>query len=171
MKKVKGIFPKRKRTRLKNFDYSTNGAYFVTICVKDKQKILWSENRCNNVGANCVRPPGNLPLSAFGNAVKDEIERINFVYSDIVKIDKYVVMPNHIHMIVVIDTYGRTQFAPTLSRVIKQFKGSITKQIGKSIFQKSFHDHIIRDQADYLKIWNYIETNPAKWQEDCFYIE
>ena len=110
-------------------------------------------------------------MSAFGNAVKDEIERINFVYSDIVKIDKYVVMPNHIHMIVVIDTYGRTQFAPTLSRVIKQFKGSITKQIRKSIFQKSFHDHIIRDEADYLKIWNYIETNPAKWQKDCFYIE
>ena len=68
------IFPKRKRTRLKSFDYSADGAYFVTICVKDKQKILWSENGCNNVGANCVRPQNDLPLSAFGNVVKMKLK-------------------------------------------------------------------------------------------------
>lgn len=64
---------------------------------------------------------------------------------------------------------GRTQFAPTISRVMKQFKGSVTKKIGHPIRQKSFHDHIIRNDRDYKKIWEYIETNPLKWEEDCFY--
>ena len=164
-------FPKRKANRLKGFDYSSNGKYFVTICIKDKQKILWNDNCSNYVGANCVRPYENIPLSPYGVVVKNEIEKINDIYNNLIKIEKYVIMPNHIHIIIFIDTYGRTQFAPTLSRVIKQFKGAVTKQLGKPVFQRSFHDHIIRDDADYLKIYNYIETNPAKWQEDCFYIE
>ena len=50
-------------------------------------------------------------------------------------------------------------------------KGFVTKQIGKSIWQKLFHDHVIRDEAGYLKIWNYIEGNPSKWEEDCFYVK
>ena len=162
------IFPKRKPNRLKNFDYSSNGKYFITICTKNKQKILWNDD-C--VGANCVRQSTELPLSLYGVAVKKEIEKISEIYSDVIKVDMYVVMPNHIHIIFFIDIYGRTKFAPTISRVIKQFKGAVTRQTGLSMFQKSFHDHIIRDEADYLKIWNYIDTNPAKWQEDCFYIE
>ena len=164
-------YPVRKPNRLKNYMYNSNGMYFITICVKDKQKILWSTDKYDNVGANCVRPCDNIQLSHYGLVIKNEIEKISSVYSDIVKIEKFVVMPNHIHMIVLIDTYGRTQFAPTISRIIKQFKGAVTKQIGRSIFQRSFHDHIIRNDADYLKIWNYIDTNPAKWNEDCFYIE
>ena len=59
--------------------------------------------------------------------------------------------------------------APTISRVVQQMKGIITKQIGYSIWQKLFHDHIIRNEKDYLKIWEYIENNPARWKEDCFY--
>ena len=167
----KNTLPKRKSTRLKNFDYSSNGAYFVTICTHNKEKILWSTDIHDNVGANCVRPCDNIQLSQYGLAIKNEIEKISSVYGDIVKIEKFVVMPNHIHMIISIDTYGRTQFAPTISRIIKQFKGAVTKQIGRSIFQRSFHDHIIRNESDYLKIWNYIDTNPAKWTDDCFYIE
>ena len=164
-------YPVRKPNRLKNYMYNSNGMYFITICIKDKKKILWSTDEYGNVGANCVRPCDNIQLSQYGLIVKNEIKKISSVYSDIVKIEKFVVMPNHIHMIVLIDTYGRTQFAPTISRIIKQFKGAVTKQIGRSIFQRSFHDHIIRNDADYLKIWNYIDTNPAKWNEDCFYIE
>ena len=80
-------------------------------------------------------------------------------------------MPNHVHLLLQIssEVNGRTLFAPTVDRVIKQTKGVITKQIGFSIWQKSFHDHVIRDEQDYLKIWNYIDTNPAKWQEDKYY--
>ena len=61
--------------------------------------------------------------------------------------------------------------APTLSRVIQQLKGCITKQIGKNIWQKSFHDHIIRDRDDYIRIAKYIQNNPKLWQHDCFYTE
>ena len=164
-------YVRRKTNRLNNYNYSSSGMYFVTICVKDKQKILWNNNDFDCVGANCVRQSEDMFLSEYGIVVKNEIEKINNIYDNLIKIEKYVVMPNHIHMIIFINAYGRTQFAPTISRVIKQFKGSITKQLGKSVFQRSFHDHIIRNEADYLKIWNYIDTNPAKWQEDCFYTE
>jgi REP element-mobilizing transposase RayT len=66
---------------------------------------------------------------------------------------------------------GRTQFAPTVSRAIKQFKGSISKKIGFSIWQRSFHDHIIQNDEEYSRIWNYIDTNPANWETDEFYKE
>jgi hypothetical protein len=59
----------------------------------------------------------------------------------------------------------------SISQKIKSFKILVTKEFGKNIFQRSFHDHIIRGEKDYLKIWNYIDTNPQKWREDCFYIE
>ena len=59
--------------------------------------------------------------------------------------------------------------APTISTVIQQMKGYVTKQLGHNIWQKLFHDHVVRNEKSYQKIWQYIETNPAKWKEDCFY--
>jgi REP element-mobilizing transposase RayT len=149
---------KRKQIRIKNYDYSKNGAYFITICTANKEKILWSNRR----GELCS--PANIQLSNLGKIVDSEIEKLNFVY-DAVNVDKYCIMPNHIHFIISIkaDKNGRTQFAPTISRVVKQFKGSITKQIGKPIWQKSFYEHTIRNQTDYNEIWEYIENNPLKW--------
>jgi len=154
--------PTRKNIRLNNYDYSTAGYYFITMCVKDKHEMLG-----NVVGTNCVRPR----LSEYGIIVEKEISVLANTY-DAVAIDKYIVMPNHIHMIIVIksDSSGRTQFVPTISRIIKQFKGSITKQIGFSLWQPRFHDHIIRDEAEYQRIWQYIDENPARWAEDDYYI-
>lgn len=126
--------PKRKNIRLNDYNYSSNGAYFITICTKNKENLLWK-----NVGANCVRPLDQLPLSKIGIVIENEIYKLNTVYENI-KVDKYQIMPNHIHLIIFIyeDSNGRTQFAPTISRIIKQFKGSITKQIGFSIWQNPF---------------------------------
>ena len=123
----------------------------------------------NSVGANCVRP-NEVPLSEIGKLVDFEINKISSIYNAVL-IDKYVVMPNHIHMIIMIlsDEYGRPQVAPTVSRIVKQFKGSISKQIGFPVFQRSYHDHIIRNQSDYDEIWQYIDENPLKWQSDCYY--
>ena len=59
----------------------------------------------------------------------------------------------------------------TISTVIQQFKGIVTKRIGQSIWQKLYHDHVVRGERDYLKIWEYIDNNPARWTEDCFYME
>ena len=119
-----------------------------------------------NVGANCVRPLDQLPLSKIGIVIENEIYKLNTVYENI-KVDKYQIMPNHIHLIIFIyeDSNGRTQFAPTISRIIKQFKGSITKQIGFSIWQKSFYDRIIRNENEYQSVWNYIHNNPLKYLE------
>jgi hypothetical protein len=63
----------------------------------------------------------------------------------------------------------RPEVAPTLSRVIKQFKGAVTKKAGFPVWQKSFYDHIIRNEQDYVEVWNYIDTNPARWGEDKYY--
>ncbi len=156
--------PKRKPLRLNGYDYSSCGAYFITLCVKDKRRIFWE-----SVGANRVRPD-IVPLSRIGEIVSREIQKISVIY-DNVEVDKFVVMPNHVHMILSIlaDDHGRTQFAPTVSRVVKQFKGSVTKQIGFSPWQRSYHDHVIRNVRDYGEIWQYIDENPFRWESDCYY--
>ena len=87
-----------------------------------------------------------------------------------VKVDYYVVMPNHIHLLLSLCASGRSMTAPTIGRVVQQLKGSISKKAGFSCWQKSFYDHIIRNQTDYNEICEYIENNPLKWKEDRFYI-
>ncbi len=157
---------KRKPIRLKGYDYSQNGAYFITICVKDRHPMLWQP-----VGATCGRQRLTPQLSNIGITIDNEINRISTMYNQNVSIDKYVIMPNHIHMIIALyNNNGRPQVAPTISRIMQQFKGSITKQIGFSLWQKLFNDHIIRNQREYEKIWEYIDTNQLNWEKDCFYV-
>ena len=157
--------PARKPNRLPSYDYSTPGAYFLTLCTKDKQCILGSV-----VGASIARP-GKVALSAMGEIVEKAILQIPMHYPA-VSVDRYVVMPNHVHLLLQIhtDESGRPMVAPTVSRIMQQMKGTVTKQIGQSIWQKLYHDHVIRGEKDYLKIWQYIDSNPAKWQDDCFYV-
>jgi len=157
--------PQRKRNRLFGYDYSQNGAYFITICIKDKHEILGKI-----IGPNSVRPYDDPPIlvpSDLGLLVIKETENLATIYPH-VTLDCYVVMPNHVHLMIVIDTDDRTEFAPTVSRMIKQWKGVISKQIGFSPWQKSFHDHIIRNTEDYSRISEYIRNNPALWDQDCF---
>ena len=176
--KMEEKLPKRKEIRLKNYDYSEPGAYFITICTKSKEGLLWKgkpeaqKYDWKLVGAHCVRPLG-LPLSKAGIIVEDNLNRLNNTYEN-VYLSSYVIMPNHIHLIIVIlpSEGGRTQCAPTVSKMIKLFKEAVTKQLDESIWQKLFYDHIIRDQRDYEKISKYIFDNPMKWEEDeLFYGE
>ena len=152
------MLPKRKQIRIENFDYSTPGAYFITICTKNKENILW-----NNVGADIIRPQG-ISLSHIGKIVKQGILQIENHYRNI-SVDKYCVMPNHIHLILHIksDENGRMVSAPTISTVIGSIKRWISKQTGIAIWQKSFYEHTIRNQNDYNEIWEYIENNPIKY--------
>lgn len=158
----------RKTTRLKNYDYSSAGAYFITICSYKKECIF-----SHIVGEGFPLPQ----LYKNGKIVDNCILNISKKYP-CVKVDKYIIMPNHIHIILINENDGRGNPSPTITSVIGWLKYTATKNInqasgniGKKIFQRSFHDHIIRDEKDYLKIWNYIDTNPSKWNEDCFYIE
>ena len=102
----------------------------------------------------------------------EELDRWNKTYPT-VSLYSYVIMPNHLHIMVVIsaDEFGRPQVAPTVDRMIKQFKGAVTKKIGTSIWQKSYMEHVIRNKDDYLIKSNYIYENPIRWQHDELYTE
>ena len=158
--------PKRKPNRLADYDYSQPNAYFITICTKNKEQLFWKK-----VGASIARPE-QINLSAYGKIVEEAIINISTHYP-MITVDNYVIMPNHIHLLLQTQTdhNGRAMLAPTISVVVQQMKGYITKKIGTSIWQKLFHDHVVRGEKDYLKIWNYIEGNPSKWEEDCFYVK
>ena len=150
--------PSRKRNRLKHYDYSSCGAYFITICTSDRRNYFW-----NGVGATIGRPQ-DVDLSQYGKLVDEAINNIPSIYPAL-KLDHYVIMPDHIHLLLIIraDEYGRPMVAPTMSRVVQQLKGYITKRIGCSIWQKLFFDHVIRDRQDYEEHVKYICENPAKW--------
>ncbi len=160
--------PKRKPTRLKGYDYSAPGAYFITICTHNRKNLL-----SKIVGQGLA--PAENKLTGYGNIAKEQIELLGKRYNGI-KIDKYVIMPNHIHIL--ISNYEMAAGAspcPTISDVICAFKSLTTKLCKKEglkehkLFQSSFHDHIIRCEKDYKKIWEYIDTNVLRWEDDCFY--
>ena len=167
--------PKRKANRLPTYDYAQNGAYFITICTRERQQILWADSNLEtveDVGAHSVRPQRSPHLSQTGKVVEDAILQIHAHYPA-VQLEKYAIMPNHVHLLLMIqrEQGGRTLCAPTLSLVIKQMKENVTKHLGHSIWQKSFHDHVIRTQYGFEMIWRYIDTNPQNWHKDCFYKE
>ncbi len=156
--------PKRKPNRIKDYDYSQNGAYFITICSKDKKHLFWD----NCVGAPIGRPQHKL--TEYGIIVESAIKNIPIIYPS-VSVDNFVIMPNHIHLLLSIhgNENGRPMGAPTISTVINQFKGFVSKQAGFSVWQKLFYDHIVRGEQDYEEIWEYIDANPLKWENDEFY--
>ncbi len=125
----------------------------------------------DNVGAIIDRPQ-NVELSLYGKLVDDAIQKIPCIYPSL-SLEGYVIMPNHIHVLLRVraDEYGRPLVAPTMSRIIKQLKGIVSKQIGTRIWQKSFHDHIIRNREDYEEHLKYIHENPTRWHYDELYTE
>ena len=167
--------PRRKKIRLEGYDYSKNGLYFVTICVTEKYQVLRK-----NVGANSVRPLTakellRPKLSDTGKVVKKKLTEIAEQYPDVF-VEMSCIMPDHVHIIINIEKQpknGRTLFAPTsetptLSRVIKHFKEAVTKELGYSIWQKSFYDTIIKNRNQHAEIRQYIANNPAKYVKIAF---
>ena len=152
---------KRKPNRLTEYDYSTSNAYFITICTHNRENLFWRD-----VGAIIDRPE-KVPLNKLGMMVKQAVFDIPKHYPAIT-VDHYVIMPNHIHLLLQINTdiNGRSMIAPTISTVVRLMKGTVSKQAGFSVWQKGFYDHVIRNDNDYRDIWNYIEGNPGKWAED-----
>ncbi len=92
-------------------------------------------------------------------------------YYPAVRVDKYVIMPNHVHMILALGESGRMISAPTksVSTIVGQMKRISSKLAGRPLWQKGFYDHIIRTEPDYLRLWQYIDLNPLKWEEDEYY--
>ena len=167
---MKDSLPIRKHPRLKGYDYSQNGAYFITICVKDRHKMLG-----RIVGRDAPGAPCYVELSEYGQVIYKEIEDTPLYYENIT-VEKFVVMPNHIHMIVLINGNGGAPRAsrPTsawIPKMIGIIKRKTNKANGFNMWQTSYHDHIIRDEEEYLRIWKYIDENPIRWNEDEFNTE
>ncbi|MBQ6568837.1 MAG: transposase, partial [Clostridia bacterium] len=149
-----------------NYDYSQTGAYFITICTKNREQVLSQIT----VGTSIARPY-EIHLTDIGKIVDCAIKEIPNRY-DGVFVDNYTVMPNHIHMIIRIENDGgRAMLVPTISRIIQQMKGYVTKQAGKPIWQEKAYDHIIRDDCDYMIRYKYIDDNPSNWllKQDEYY--
>jgi len=161
--------PKRSPLRLKEFDYSTSGAYFITICTKDRRNIL----------STVVGEGSPLPrLSCYGKIVDVWIQKISEKYREIF-VDSYIIMPNHIHLLLsVSNDGGRGDPSPTVNAAMGWLKYQVTKELnkmrgtaGEKIFQRSFFDHIVRNRDDYNEIYKYISENPIRWKCDKFYSE
>ncbi len=149
---------------MKGYDYSEQGLYFLTICVKNKEKLL-----CNIVGGGVFDAP-KTELTAVGKIVEKYIHSIN--NTEKISVEKYVIMPDHIHLMVFVeneDPYGTSRTpSPTnslISHMVGTFKKFCNREIGRNIWQRSFYDHVIRNEKDYLKHFDYIENNPAMWAE------
>jgi REP element-mobilizing transposase RayT len=155
-------FLREKKTRLKEYDYSTDGYYFLTICLKDRNEFF---SHINNA---------TIKLTQFGIIVEDIISNLPKYYN--VKVDEYVIMPDHIHAIFIIDnalTVSKNKNIKrnkSLSDIVSKFKSYATKKIREQLksneqfqWQKSFYDRIIRNEQELFSIRKYIIENQLKW--------
>ena len=187
-------FPERKNNRLKEYNYSSAGAYFLTVCTHNRKQTL-SDIVINNNPSHIVLPSvgaihespvcrpeyiyelSETRLKAYGKILDKIINEIPRKYD--VVVSDYVIMPNHFHLIIFIDEKRAIRESPLqkrslISKIIGYTKASVSKQIhlfspDKIIWQRNYHDRIIRSDEEYLKIAEYIHTNPGRWEEDCFF--
>lgn len=159
----------RKHPRLREYDYSPNGAYFVTFCTRDRGEILGRV-----VGRGILDAP-QVELTAAGECVRDSILWLD--RSDpALSVEHFVIMPNHVHLLIVLseNEKGASRMPrPTNMRIpqlISSLKRFTNRKCGEKLWQNSYYDHVIRDENDFLMHWNYIESNPARWAEDKYYI-
>ena len=154
---------KRKPTRLAGYDYSRPGAYFVTICTEGRRKKL-----SNIVGEGlCALPKADL--TPIGQQVADAISYMGRAYEG-VSVDGFVIMPNHVHLLLLIHEAGG-HGGPPLQQIIGRFKSYTTHLYGGQLWQRSFHDHVIRSEDDLRAVREYIAHNPVRWREDELYSE
>ena len=161
MSSEKGL-PQRKPTRLRNFDYSTKGAYFITLCTEDRLQIL-----SRIVGGDVPGAPKNVKLLPYGIVADKYIKQMNGFYENI-SVDQYVIMPNHIHILLFVCEGGSprtstpTKQTSTVSHFVSTFKRFCNREYGENIWQRGFHDHVIRGREDYEEIAKYIYENPMR---------
>ena len=144
------------------FDYGQEGAYFVTLCTQNRARIFQMELPVGN--GLCAVPEGNAIIHKWVRETKNKFPGV--------VIDKYAIMPDHLHLIVTIKERHAGRSLPDVMRFFKTMTtndyirgvkdGTLTPFDGK-LWQKSYYDHVIRNQQDYNEIWQYIENNPTKW--------
>ena len=162
--------PKRKHPRLENFDYSSNCAYFITICTQNRRCVL------SHIVGRGLAPAEthDIEYTLFGEIAQRQLLLLEKRYSCLT-IDQYVIMPNHIHVVFILQ--GGTAGAsprPTIMDIICAYKSLTTIEYKRNgfndkLFQNSFYEHIIRGQEDYNEIRKYIHENPTSWHNDELY--
>lgn len=163
--------PNRKSIRLKDYDYAQQNAYFVTICTHHRANLFGSID-VSSVGAHpCVRP------NSANKMIENWLFKLETKYEGI-SIDCYVIMPNHLH--VILFNTGAHTGAP-LPQIVKWFKTQTTNAyirgvkdglyppFDQHVWQRNYYEHIIRNEHDLTDIRRYIEENPLKWQEDTYF--
>ena len=177
--KYKNFGKGRHSIRLKEYDYSWPGFYFVTICVKEKECCLGKIIEKDNFSEG-----PKIILTRFGKIVED-IWRSIHDHPSLVELDEFIIMPDHLHGIIVIgeNTVGAIHELPLpnrrqmlLSKIVGKFKMNSAKEInvllnneGQSFWQRNYYEHIIRDEKSLEKIREYIVDNPRKWFDDIEY--
>ena len=147
--------PRRKKLRLDEYSYNQVGSYFITVVAAQRRLIF------GQVLPSTTFQTAFVELSDIGLLVKQEIDFL-MNYHENIMVDGFVIMPNHVHLMLSISNSP----APDISRIIRLWKGSITKKAGHSIWHRSFHDHVVRNEQDYLRLMQYMENNPAQWELD-----
>ena len=153
--------PQRKRIRLPEFDYSSRGAYYLTVCVKDRRPVL-SQIYKSPTGEAMVR------LLSRGLSVERTILRIPKAYPD-VTLYSYIIMPDHVHLVLGIGCNDSAQEALTqksatnISTIMKSLKRITNHEIGEDLWQPRYHDHVIRSEQDLITKIQYVETNPLRY--------
>ena len=162
--------PKRKHPRLDNYDYSSAGAYFVTICTQNRRCIL------SHIVGRGLAPAetDGIEYTTLGKIAEEQLLLLEDRYPSL-SVDKYIIMPNHIHAILVLenDAAGASP-RPTIMDAICAYKSLTTRECKKvrltgKLFQTSFYEHVIRGDADYQEIAEYIINNPKQWELDQLY--
>ncbi len=153
--------PERKPNRLKTIEYKENGIYFITLCTENHKQLLSSV--VSGSGKNYMP---DIVLKPYGKIVENAILQIEQHYEN-VSVDNYIIMPNHIHLL--LHMYGEN--CKSVSVIIGGLKRWVSHKCGKSIWQKGFYDHVIRDEEDLEIKWNYINDNPVSWimKKDEYY--
>jgi REP element-mobilizing transposase RayT len=153
----------RRSIRLRGYDYAQAGAYFITLCAQGRDRLFGRV-----VG-------GAVELTEIGRIVAEEWEYTPALRPN-VELDAYVVMPDHMHGILVITQRDEGAAAPqaagelrsparTVGAIVRGFKGAVVRRVGRPIWQRDFYEHIIRSEAALDRIRRYIEANPARWEE------
>jgi len=142
------MLPKRKNIRLPHYDYGQNGMYFITICTKYKRHLFGAIQN------------SAMHLNSLGNLIALQLAAVSDYYNNI-QIVHSIIMPNHIHFILSIETNNN---AIRLGRIINRFKGMATSKAKMSLWQRGYFEHVIRDEKELLAIMEYIENNPARWE-------
>ncbi len=168
--------PRRKTVRLQRYDYSTPGTYFVTICTHDRKCFL------SDVSEGAIHESPGTRLTDAGRCVQNAIGTLPARFPNLT-LDKYVIMPNHIHLLLSIADERAIHESPLrqerkrslLGQIVGYLKMNSSKQIHSfapelQVWQRSYYEHVIRGEEDYREIWEYIDSNPAKWAEDRYYV-